>query len=787
MPNDEDMRQTVNSIERSERKFKPWRDETEFFNGLYVNDFYTYNEASPGGEIGGIGRGVTTTVVRNGVYFSVNAAIRRKQIKNPVFEAEPQISMIQLDGPDGQPVEVESSYAAYAQGECATYMARTMKLSDQMIPVLEENEIGNEAWLKIVSWDGADAPETMAWVIDPSGDGEDDQTSNRKLKARRPVNSLANARFPGAIFVSNADVICDADAVMASEFTRITHRIVKPLSQMKTAEVTDYGFEQDQRTGNYKYVPVMETDPETGEQKPKRRKKYMNLDGLVGNYEFYIEKRLAGMKQDKKGDIRNAVMGLTEHDPKDYLVFFEESFKVPADSGMVESHFGFVPKTIDGFCYGWKTYVEQTGANKDEAPTLIRFDFYPVDLGGFCLKRLQGRPKANSQKGFSWIRNAFEAQALENYWDSYDTDWYSAVKPVNVWDRNKVDPALINSVTQTGEHLSNVLADIPAGGSLRDVMFTTQFQDSPQGVSVMKMRMRSIQDEASGASANQRLQSSGDVSATQSSLISQSADDQTAFDIEIVKAFVEDVVLAQMRVFIASLPPSGRFEIPGSDGAFVLFDRMQLDLSCVYRLTYTSFNQAPNPVQNKQLGELTNKIINTPPQLWEKMMPFWEIEAAQFTPAVMSAFRKFQKGLGDKPDTDPMKEHVLMGVGIAVEPDPNENFIETVPKHKKMLQEVTSNPMFAQWNEPVKSKNPKQNGQVPRTLLAIHYKKSCNLAIAKGLGPALGLQPDQAGSQSKGGPGNARGSAQDSGRTTQQPPESGAVEAGANSVEMTSA
>mgnify|MGYP001563850581 CR=1 FL=1 len=84
-------------------------------------------------------------------------------------------------------------------------------------------------------------------------------------------------------------------------------------------------------------------------------------------------------------------------------------------------------------------------------------------------------------------------------------------------------------------------------------------------------------------------------------------------------------------------------------------------------------------------------------------------------------------------------------------------------------------PLFKGWQTPV-------NNQIPRKLLAYYLQKASNMAIEKGMGPALGLSPDEAGSQRK-----ERGSDQESGRLSQAPPEQGAVESGANSVEAPSA
>jgi hypothetical protein len=162
-------------------------------------------------------------------------------------------------------------------------------------------------------------------------------------------------------------------------------------------------------------------------------------------------------------------------------------------------------------------------------------------------------------------------------------------------------------------------------------------------------------------------------------------------------------------------------------------------------------------------------------------MPMWEVQAMAFTPAVYAAFRKFVKNaFTQKPDTDPNREHLLMAAGIPVEPDQNENFVETIPQHKKMLDEVVNDqsPLFEQWNKPIQSDNPKTNGKTPRTLLAMHWKRSADMAIERGMGPALGLMGDQGGMQRK-----QRGSGPESGRQSQDSsPDAGGIEAGASAV-----
>lgn len=761
-PSAADLKGFVASVERAEKKNKHWRAEYRTYQGLFVNDPTTLNRESPGGNQA-LGANETTTVVRNGVSVNVVADMRRLSIKDARFGAVPMESLIMRDTRFG-PVAVDGTSAAEAQSEVLTHMFRDGQFTEQFTPVLEDAKIANKGWMKLVTPDTADAPETQVWV--ESCDEYEDDTQSKKIKPRKPVNSLANARFPGLIWVNVDDVIPDADAVMRNELNSITHRLMKPLENMKSAEVEDYTLEIDPKDGKLKRKPVLD---EQGE--PVKRPKYQNLDGLEGNYQYYLDKRDGYSR--KKGDIRNENLdSTTDKDPKDYLVFFERNQKFPADSGVIRKEFGGVPKTIDGFVYAWVVYVENTKEGVDDGPTLIRFDWYPVDLGGFALDYLQLRPKAGSANGFSDIRNYYQAVALENYWNSYDTLWYAAVKPEKIWNKNLVDPEMIKSIQQGG-HYDNVMADVPNGQSTRDACYITEFSDRPQGVDMLKGRMREIQDEASGRSANQRLQGNNQQSATQSSLIQQNADDQLAFDVETVKSFVERLAQKRMRLFIAGLPDNGRFEVPGSDGGFVQMDRMQLDIACFYRLDYASFAQAYNPIVNRQVQEFLMGVTQTPPQLWDKMRPFWKFQASQFPPAALSAFREFEKiAFGTKPTTDPDQEQALMREGVPVEPDPNENFIDTIPKHQKMLQEITSNPMFSGWNEPAKT------GKVPRALLSAHYAKSVTLAEARGMGPALGLSGDMAGAQRK-----ERGSGPGAGRISQSPtPETADVAGGAMSL-----
>ena len=88
--------------------------------------------------------------------------------------------------------------------------------------------------------------------------------------------------------------------------------------------------------------------------------------------------------------------------------------------------------------------------------------------------------------------------------------------------------------------------------------------------------------------------------------------------------------------------------------------------------------------------------------------------------------------------------------------------MKNIPEHEKMLATVTTDPRFADWNQPVKSENPKQNGQVPRTLLAKYIAISKQIAKDKGLGAMLGLNGNAGGEVAK-----ERGSAPASGRIDQ--------------------
>jgi hypothetical protein len=736
-PNEADLRETVRALERAEKKWKSWLDEGERYNGLYVNDIETANRVAPGGDAENAGRANTAAIVRNGIGFAVRAAIRRKSIKYPKIEAEPLDSAIMKKMPDGSEIIIEGSYAAYAQAECATYIVKKIRLSEEMIPVLEQGETYHEGWLKLVHPSGGDAPETQAWVYE--GEESESETSIRKIRTHRPVSSLANFRYGAAVFVSCEDVIPDADAKRPSEINRITHRCVKPLSQMRDAEIEDYEVYINE-SGRLASRAVLDE-----EGNPVIRKKYRNLENMKGNYSAYLSNRASrgGKKPYRDGDIRNEHdEEMTGFDPQDGLVFFEENGRFPADSKVVIDEFGGVPRTYDGFVYFLKVYVENTDGDSDEAPTLIRFDWYPADIGGFYLKRYDPFPKAGSLRSSSWIRDAYEAQAMETYWDSWLAAWYAAYKPVTLWNKSVVDEKTVVSI-QNGEHFDNIIVDVPVGQDLKNARLITNFQEAPQGVSMLQMRMRAVQDEASGASANQRLQSSGDIPATQSNIISENANEQLGFDIERVKDFAEDVVRGLIRMFRASLPETGLYQIPGTDGAHIVFDASVLELDCEFKFTYTSWQQGGNPVETKQLADLTNKIANTPPQMIPVMAPLWEVEAARYTPAVMAAFRKSMKAaMTPQNSTDPNREHILMREGQFIDPDPMENFVITYPQHQKMLQEVMNpqSPIFEGWNTPVG-----KIGKTPREALSYHVEKSAQFAEARGMGPALGLTGDKAG------------------------------------------
>lgn len=766
-PNPDEIKSWCSRLERSEKKFELWREEGRKYNKMYdcvPGDIYT-TEA----------RDETQIVYRNGVFFNVSRDVQRMSVKDGVFQASPEISMISVDGPEG-PVTVEGTEAAYVQSEILTYGFRKINFEETLPLVLEQAGIWNKGYAKLTTWNGAAASETEVWVSPE--DGDDDKMAKR-IRPRQPTNSMAGGRFPGIEWCDVEDVITDADALTKSQRSYICHRFSKPLKNMKSAECPDYDLEIGPE-GTLVYKPKLD---EAGE--PVMVPMYENLEGLKGNLAFYIERRKKGMGS---GDVRNEDFN-TDEEVSEYIVVNEINGRFPANSEMVKKEFGGVPKTIDGYVYYFCNIVEQTDENSggQDGPVCIRWKWYPVDIGGFAIKEITPMPKAASQKGFSRVRNYWEAMMWENYWDSYDQRYHEAMIPQTFADENVINAETVKKSRQQGGMWSWIFGKLAGNKSMRDAIHTTQFEERAPVIDSIKMRMRSIQDEGAGQSANQRLQTNS-ASATQSSIVQENAGDLAQFGIEIVKKFVEELAEGWMLLFAATLPPSGRFELPGYEGDFVQLDASMLRLACSYKLSYLSFPQSTNPVEVKQFQEFMMGVVQTPPNLWPMMRPLWKLQASKFSPAARSAYTDFEKeAFGKKSPADPDIIFQLLREGL--EPpqiDESQDFVQNIPKLKDMLKRVDEDDQFAGWNQPLEGQHipPKQQGKIPRTLLVRYIHRCEQIAVKKGLGPALGISGDKAGQSRK-----ARGGGQAAGQFNQMANPSGAeisssAESGAMPVGM---
>lgn len=741
-------------IERSEKRFLAWRQEARLFRGLFVNDYYSWSSIAPGGNPApNYGRSKPTTVCRNSIGSNVMSDMRRLTFRNIRLTASPLVSKIEHNGQ-----LVDGATAAYSQGEALTYGFREINFTTALASIIEDGLIANEGWAKIVTRDGADAAETPVWV-DPDS-GEKDQAGKRsKIKPQGPCNSLANFRFPGVIWCDVEDVIVDPDAVTWEQINWIAHRVKKPLSNMRTQMIDDPNGEIDPLTGVIKKV-----------------KKYKNLENLNGNFNYYQERMSRGNAGE--ADTRNDA-SYTDMPATDYLVYYEVHCRFPADSKIIlDANGGVAPKTIDGFVYYMLDLVEVTPGVNGEDATEIRWQEYPVDLGGYALIRWQPRIISGSQKGFSNIRDYYEASALENYWASYLTHYLAAVKPTKIADKSSFagDEKAMKQVQEMG-HFGTIMVDVTGNKTIRDSIYTTEFPPPPQEVFAMYSTMRKLADEGSGRSANQMGSYSGnDPSAKEVGVVQQNATEQNEYYVESLKTFVGQVAKPWLRALAAMLPENGRSEIPGSDGTgFVQFDNAVFGLLCAFQVDPASEVRDDNPVKAEQVMKLMIQIAQTPPNLWQPFMPLWEYQATTFSPALLGAFRKFRDVVMKGPGNTPDALHLLLREGIWVEPDPNQDFVKNLPEHQKMLATVTTDPRFADWNEPVQSEVPQQNGQVPRQLLAKYIAISEKIATDKGMAPLLGLSGDKAGAARK-----ERGSGPDSGRMPQGgAPTEAALETGA--------
>lgn len=759
-PTAADLQRFQSLIERSERRFHAWRVEYRMYEALYSNSDGAWNEVAPGGGAGNYGvRDGATTVVRNTVGLNVLTDIRRLSVKDAKFSAVPLVSTIQRDTEAG-PVTVEGTTAAYAQSEIITYGFKMIGFEDTLPLILENAKIANEGWRKIVSASGPDAPATAVWVgAEEDGDVEMDldgaATSRKKIKPHSPCNSLATGPFPGIIWCDVEDIVTDPDAITKDQINVIFHRILASLSDMKTMREDDPDGEIDPLTGNIKRVP-----------------KYRNLDKVEPNFQNY---RNMTSDRAKQGDIRNdRRLQTNETGPMDGLVYYEAHIRLPADSeAVMKGDGGEIPKTIDGFCYYILSFVE--GGEGENGPTMIRWQKYPEDLGGFALDCWKPRQKAGSQKGFSDIRNYYESNALENYFMSWLVHYHAKMKPEKIVDSTGIDPKSLEAL-QRGGMWDSIMYTPVGGKTARDCIYITEYHDPPASVFSVITQMRQIGMESSGRSPNQLGQySGGEHSATETEVVQQTTSDQIAFEMESLKRFIDKTAHQWFRLFKSTLPANGRFEIPGSNGGFVTLDRMQLDLECAYSMEYTSFPQSLDPIETKQLQDFMTMVMQTPPQLWPVMRPWWKLMSTRFSPAAMSTFKEFEKiaFASEKKSWDPDIEHLAMREGIPVQPADDEDFTQTIPAHEKMLQQITSSPEWQGWNVPLPS------GAVPVKLLIQHIALSKKVAEAKGFGPALGLTGGAAARQ--------KGSGAKAGRTSQDAegmPNPGEVMSGAANLGM---
>ncbi len=712
---DGDLAGFLSDVQRSEKRAASWRREYRLYQSLGANGFQAYNSIAPGGDqTGVVGRSMTSTVVRNAIGQNVEMKKRRLAFKNPKMTGAPLLSSIEVDG-----VMVDGNVAAYTQGELVTYAWKTGGFTDELTLGIDDACYANSCWMKMCSVEGADAPETRVW---PYVDGK----GGKKVGAKAPV-SLANYRFPVWVHCDIDDVITDPDVKGKRQGNWVAHRIRKPLSQMRTQ---------------------MDGD----------EKRYKNLEGLSGNLKVYRDEANAG---ERTGDPRNwEEEGLKWEGSDDDLVYYEMHRRIPCDSELARKmNGGETPKTSDGHFYFMVCFVEEKGQSKTGI-TCIRKKVYPADVGGFLMREWKPMLTPRSSKGWSNIRNYYEASALENYWMSYVTHWLANVKPQKVVDSTMMDPADFQKMNQHS-FWAAVLATPSSGRSAREAVTITDFHAPPPEAFSMAQIMRSVGEEAAGSNANQRGAYSGsDASATEAEIVQRNANEQVEYEVESLKAYVESMAQATIMLLDAMLP-DGEFEIPGSDGAFHRFDRVVLKLACAFALSYQSMIREDDPVKAKGVQNFMMQVGGTPPNLWAAFRPLWRYQATSFSPGLLSAYREFEKiAFGEQASPSPDAIHLKLREGVMIEPDPNQDFVTTIPQHEKMLAQITTDPSWAGWMEPAG-----ESGQIPMKLLAYYIKLAKDIASKKGLGPMLGLTGDQAGAPRK-----DRGSGAGSGRVSQGVP-----------------
>jgi hypothetical protein len=748
-PTAADLRAWSQRGERAEKRWRNWREEYSIYRSLYANDVTMWNLVAPGMRAVAPGRVPTQSIVRNGVGENVWTDVRDLVFKNPAFSASPEASVIEVRGQ-----LVDGNMAAYAQAETVSYFFRRMNITETLTSVVEDGKLANMGCMKLIFRDGGDAEETVVW---PESSGESwEKGGGRKLGVRGPAISLTGVNYPVYVWVDVDDVTFDPDACLRGQVNWVRHRLKKPLSQMRLEQIDD---------------PSGEIDPDSGEI--RKIPKYRNLDKVKPNYRWYEQSRL----MNGRGDPSNDAWANTDYDPDDYLVFDEYEIRIPAHSEEIRrQNGGKVPKTVDGFVRYLLCITDIGPDGKMDGPVCIRWQKQPVDIGNFAVRFWQPRKKSGSLVGYSAVRNAYEANIAENYWWSYITQRQSRQKGVRLADGNIVDPVELKKAEQA-EFEDTVIAHPAAGKTLADAFTHVPTVPMDPAVFSLAQNMRAISDQGYGLGPNQRgVYSGSGASATESQIIATSVNQQREYEQETLKEFMEMNARDYNFALRAILPEEGMFEIPGTNGAFLHFDRRALELACSFQLHYGSMIREDDPVKRKELENFQIMVSRTPPNLWRTMLPLWRYAATTYSPGMMAAYREFERGFlaGQRNDTQPDLEHLRMREGFWVEPDPNEDFVTNIPLHQKMLAQITDDPS-GEWRGWLAQTA--EGGATPMQLLTRHIEVSQRMAMDKGLGPALGLSGDRAGSARK-----DRGSGVASGRTSQGVGNAGELAAGAKNV-----
>lgn len=399
---------------------------------------------------------------------------------------------------------------------------------------------------------------------------------------------------------------------------------------------------------------------------------------------------------------------------------------------------------------------------------VIRHEPYPVDVGGWYYERLQLNNVPNSLLGFPLVNLYKRLNGLFNYWFTYQQEWMARVLPKYIVPQEWTDE-------QVKRLESGIMhGTIRATGDLQNTVVPIQMQVPPPETQMIIGLTRQALDQVSGRSALQGLQPTG-TSATEVTAIANEAADQIENSASVLAKFYENAMKKCIRLAQAQMPEGG-LKIPGSDGAQIHVEPLDMSCPALFKMDVTSQARKAAPVERKLAIEDLMTFMKIPP----RALPEGQLNLKLLVEDVLAKggrtdTERFFVKMGPKP-WDPEIEHRTMLEGGVVQPNPQEPFAETIAAHRQFAMGLKQDPArSAAWFRPYPPESPAaQKGlKTPAAQIAQHVIDSEAAAVSVGQGRAAGV-----------GMANAPGSAPDSGRPGQGVPNEGNIAASAGAVQV---